>query len=401
MVTDTPGRTIPDMKLPHRLAAGAAAFALVAGAAVAFVASGADSVDTATADPVFAAQVDTCLATGESTSNCLNSAVTGFTDVLPLTGLVELVVAYVEAHPEHGSSCHDAMHGIGKLWAVNPERDFPALVDHLPVCAYGLVHGMFENMPLPNDTDAAAARIRAVCTMFADRLGTESMEGRQLATDCGHGAGHSVSAAMPGDTAKQVETCRRAFAADPALQGECGAGALMSLVSALTEQVFTGDFDAPAVPETFETLSVHCDALGDMADRWCGPSFSPLAASHSAAMEKAYLDWCAKYPADALRTCWSNVGVSVITNPRSQGRALDELADEILEVCGIPDPEAADNASACWGEMVNGLMQRGMHRDEAVETACTQYRRQLPGPVADAMCRRGAEVGGTIVDPTV
>lgn len=343
------------------------------------------------------ARVDDCYQAPDADMlACVNSTYDALAEVVALPELVEGAVRFFGAHPEYGAACHDSMHHLGTKWSADVEKYFDAMQPYLPNCAYGLVHGMFENAHLPNDIDRAAQRIEEICALFESSVEGGSFKGRQLMIDCAHGVGHALAIVMPDDVESQVETCRRVFGDNETLMPECGAAAIMRYADELGAAILAGTYNPEVSPALFDELAKRCEPLGELADAVCAPSLSAVASSHSAEMSKVYLDWCQPASEGARYTCWAAISISMFGNPRTSSYTLPEVTNELLYICGVP----YDFVSyGCWAEMAQGLMQRAIPRDVVAEQVCAEYRRVFPADIAEETCGRAQGVIDYIIDP--
>lgn len=136
----------------------------------------------------------------ESQLTCIRSALElELGNVDPVTATAKARSVF-EEDPTRKPGCHAVMHEIGQILAERGET--PEMGATWAACGYGVLHGVYETLPLPKDPEEAGRVAYRACSS-----NTEVTGNRDLSSRCEHALGHSLWRNFDGDLKKAVAGC--------------------------------------------------------------------------------------------------------------------------------------------------------------------------------------------------
>lgn len=335
--------------------------------------------------------------------DCVQQAVGTSIERIGVPGTARDLVRILGSDESFGGVCHEAMHWLGRQAAPEYREHVEELREVFPACAFGLMHGIIESVPLPPDPQAAASEIRELCAQLTGWSGKVELGSKEhyLLSDCAHGTGHSLGYSHPGKLSYGFQSCRNSFDLEDVLWA-CFNGVGMVNVGYAAEALAARDPGTEVTVDTWEELTEPiCGLMEELRDRACPGAFVQVAADSGVAAEVGFLNWCQeKYP-DTAYLCFQGLGTAMGVSARALEWPVERVGDEMLTVCAVADN--SDLLVECWAALSIGLTQRGIGNESAAKQACAEFQGRLETDLAERACSRARDLtvgSGAVLEAT-
>lgn len=268
--------------------------------------------------------------------------------------LAETVALVFEEDPRRAPGCHQVMHEIGQ--AMSSRSDRTAMGELWSRCGYGMLHGLYETLDLPEDPQKAGALAYAECD------GNEEVAAvRDLAARCEHALGHSLWRAMGSNPEKAAEACL--VTEDRFAYENCLSGVFM-----MDRET---NWKGRPAPQTTEDWKEALSGCSDLTLLSCVLTHAETAVFDSVASARGWLDFClnvtdARYtPADSKRCVY--LLAQSQTFVQEGGKDTDTtVAQCALWTNGLPQLVR----EGCLQGALNALAANGVPEQERRNRAC-------------------------------
>jgi len=203
--------------------------------------------------------------------------------------LAETVAHEFEADPRRPPGCHQVLHEVGQAMTTETSS-LPVMGELWSLCGYGMLHGLYETLELPEDPEEAGMRAYAKCAENEEIALT-----RDLVARCEHALGHSLWRAMAADPGKAAEACM--VSQDRFTYENCLSGVFM-----MDRETNWKGRPAPESANQWREALSACSATAMLS---CVLTHAETAVFDSAESARGWLDFCvevtAKQDADTKR----------------------------------------------------------------------------------------------------
>jgi hypothetical protein len=331
-----------------------------------------------------AASLEVCYdpANGNIDLGCVITVVESRSDGNPV-GDAEEVLALSKLDPRYAEGCHSIMHALGQQVMRTPRYlNEPESLLHLwDTCGYGLLHGVFEKIDLPNDVEASAEILKTACEIGG--IGSDE----RLRGECLHALGHAVYDNFDSDENRSA-ACSAAFNGDaPGMSPRrigCYSGLAMKERDALLQLILDGLAEVEPTPEGFAEAAAFCSVRSDA--EWaqsCAPGFVQVATDYGASHVPAFLEWCSNLLGSSGVECYRQAGIYMgHFNKRFSG------LEQVMVLCESGEGTfAGENTDVCRAAVATGLQNSGSSPADAVERVCEVLATVSRGPQACEIAR--------------
>lgn len=267
-----------------------------------------------------------------------------------LNTLLDSIVEHYQSEPSGALSCHSAVHALGRAFAAEgkPAGD---LGKRWQICGYGLLHGLYENLPLPIDARDAGTAAYEACETNAEFVSDEGLLHR-----CYHALGHSIWNTDP----QNFDYLRTACGVrDGAGENSCLGGGYMLHVQGLQRD------PGYRTPTTQQEWATELDVCGTDSGRGpCVLAYGSLAGSVSQASSDAWQNLCMELVPASNAQCAYLAGQNLLLRePAGPSGALGSCL-------GIASTYGAAQAGACIDGAHNGLLTLAVPETERKTIVC-------------------------------
>jgi hypothetical protein len=291
---------------------------------------------------------------------CIKNALDAEIDARGVVEVAESVLQVFSGDPGRRPGCHALMHEIGQLLAEREES--PQLEDRWSTCGYGLLHGVYETLPLPDTPEKAGQSAYKRC-----RENPEVAENRDLLARCEHALGHSLWRNFDGDLDRSVQGCL--VETDRAIYENCLSGVYM-----MDKNENWADKPAPRDAAAWRAALAGCDDRTAVA---CILAHAETAVFDSAASARGWLEVCLEQAGADVRgrlqigkRCIYLLGQSQAFEENQDSNPTGRIADCVTWT-GELLPEARE---ACRDGALNALAALGIGEKERHERLCAALK---------------------------